>query len=104
MRISMTEEAVVSPDDVTRFRASEKEVILSWRFDGLLTNGEAVRIRPVVREDAESLFGFFASLPLDALQHRFGGARASVDRAEIDRLVSVDYEARMAFVAVARGD
>ena len=98
------EESVVSPDDGTQSSLDDHDVIRSWRFDGLLTNGEAVRIRPVVSGDADSLFDFFCSLPKDALQHRFGGARASIDRGEIGRLASVDYAARMAFVAVAKGE
>ncbi len=71
----------------------------SWEFDGLLTTGEAVLVRPVLPTEAPGLVTSTTSPPRITDSHlvelpsalRFG---------DLSHLAEVDYDSRMAFLAV----
>ena len=70
-----------------------------WEFDGLLRNGEAVVVRPIQPGDAPALVGLRAKVPPGTHQHELL-ANPDLSLAEAARFSEVDYDARMAFVAV----
>jgi acyl-CoA synthetase (NDP forming)/GNAT superfamily N-acetyltransferase len=75
----------------------------SWEFDGLLTDGEAVLVRPVRPSDATALSGLHAhSLP-SATSTQSGGTHPALVASELRHCATVDYRERMAFV-VLTGD
>ena len=71
-----------------------------WEFDGLLRNGEAVVIRPIRPADAPALVGLHATVsPGTPPEHALlAGPTLSLETAA--RFSDVDYDGRMAFVAV----
>jgi acetyltransferase len=76
----------------------------AWEFDGLLTSGEAVLIRPIRPADAESLCAFYANLSPESQRRRFFGAPRVLSRDDASRFTTVDDATRMAFVAIVRGE
>ncbi len=70
-----------------------------WEFDGLLRNGEAVVVRPIQPGDAPALVGLRAKVSPGTHQHELL-ANPDLSLAEAARFSEVDYDARMAFVAV----
>ena len=70
-----------------------------WEFDGLLRNGEAVVVRPIQPGDAPALVGLRANVPPGTHQHELL-ASPILSLAQAARFSEVDYDARMAFVAV----
>ena len=70
-----------------------------WEFDGLLRNGEAVVVRPIRPADAPALAGLRAATSPGTHQHvLLAGPALSLQAAA--RFSEVDYDARMAFVAL----
>jgi acyl-CoA synthetase (NDP forming)/GNAT superfamily N-acetyltransferase len=70
-----------------------------WEFDGLLRNGEAVVVRPIRPADAPALAALRAAVPPGTHQHvLLDGPPLSLEAAA--RFSQVDYDARMAFVAL----
>ena len=70
-----------------------------WEFDGLLRNGEAVAVRPIRPADAPALVGLRAATSPGTHQHvLLAGPALSLPAAV--RFSEVDYDARMAFVAL----
>jgi hypothetical protein len=72
----------------------------SWEFDGLLTNGAAVLVRPIRPEDATALARFHVRLSPESIQYRFFAAHPTLTTLELARFTTVDYRERMAFVAI----
>ncbi|MGA7833613.1 MAG: GNAT family N-acetyltransferase [Acidimicrobiales bacterium] len=68
----------------------------AWAFDGLLTNGEAVFVRPVRPNDTPLLIGLSTLVKRDATSSRGGFAAGD--------LAEVEYASRMAFVAMANDE
>ena len=70
-----------------------------WEFDGLLRNGEAVVVRPIRPADAPALVGLREATSPGTHQHvLLTGPALSLQAAA--RFSEVDYDARMAFVAL----
>jgi acyl-CoA synthetase (NDP forming)/GNAT superfamily N-acetyltransferase len=70
-----------------------------WEFDGLLRNGEAVVIRPIRPADTPALVGLRGATSPGTHQHvLLAGPALSLEVAA--RFSQVDYDARMAFVAL----
>ena len=70
-----------------------------WEFDGLLRNGEAVVVRPIRPADAPSLVGLREATSPGTHHHvLMAGPALSLQAAA--RFSEVDYDARMAFVAL----
>ncbi len=76
----------------------------SWEFDGLLTSGKAVLVRPIQPTDAALLVAFYAKLMLDTTLRRYVGIRPSMSPGEAPHVAQVDYRSHMAFVAVVSGE
>jgi acyl-CoA synthetase (NDP forming)/GNAT superfamily N-acetyltransferase len=71
-----------------------------WEFDGLLRNGEAVVVRPIRPDDAPALVGLHGAVS-PGVRHRhvlLAGPTLSLEEAA--GFSEVDYDARMAFVAL----
>ena len=74
-----------------------------WEFDGLLRNGEAVVVRPIRPADAPALAGLREAVSPGTHQHvLLAGPALSLQAAA--RFSEVDYDARMAFVALVSDD
>ena len=71
-----------------------------WEFDGLLMNGEAVVVRPIQPADAPALVGLHAAVSPDTLHRHVLLDHPTLSLAAATRFSEVDYDARMAFVAV----
>ena len=70
-----------------------------WEFDGLLRDGEAVVVRPIRAADAPALVGLREATSPGTHQHvLLAGPALSLPAAA--RFSEVDYDARMAFVAL----
>jgi acetyl coenzyme A synthetase (ADP forming)-like protein len=72
----------------------------SWEFDGLLTDGEAVLVRPVRPSDAAALVGLHVH-SVGASKPRTIGTHPALVASELSHRVTVDYRDRMAFVVLA---
>ena len=71
-----------------------------WEFDGLLMNGEAVLVRPIQSADAPALVGLHARVLPDTLHRHVLLDHPTLSLAAAARFSEVDYDARMAFVAI----
>jgi acyl-CoA synthetase (NDP forming)/GNAT superfamily N-acetyltransferase len=71
------------------------EYPLAWAFDGLLTNGSSVLIRPIRASDASQLVCF-----VDFLARR-GAVDSNSTQEAAETVADADYSLRMAFVAIA---
>jgi len=71
-----------------------------WEFDGLLMNGEAVVVRPIHPADAPALVGLHAIVSPGTLHRHVLLDHPTLSLAAAARFSEVDYDARMAFVAV----
>jgi acyl-CoA synthetase (NDP forming) len=72
----------------------------AWEFDGLLTNGVAVLVRPIQSTDAARLVDFYANQTSESIHWRNFGIHPSISPGEATRRSDVDYSSRMAFVAL----
>lgn len=72
----------------------------SWEFDGLLTSGGAVFVRPIRPADAALIVALRADLSQDGIHGRFLDGHPALNLDEASHLAEVDYGSRMAFVAV----
>lgn len=72
----------------------------SWELHGLLTNGQAVFVRPIRPTDADLLVASHTTLTPATANWRNLGIHPRLTYAEALRSAKVDYASRMAFVAV----
>ena len=72
---------------------------VEWEFDGLLRNGEAVVVRPIRPADAPALIGLRGAVSPGTHQHVLLDGPA-LSRQAAAQFSEVDYDARMAFVAL----
>lgn len=77
---------------------------LSWEFDGLLTSGEAVLVRPIQPADTQSLIVFHAGLTSDTIHSRYFAVHSTLTLEEAAHFTAVDYGSRMAFVAIVKDE
>lgn len=71
-----------------------------WVIDALLSDGGAVRLRPIRPDDASALVAFHDGLSEETVYRRFFGCKPHLSDREVERFTHVDYRERMAFVAV----
>ena len=76
----------------------------AWEFDGLLRNGEAAVVRPIRPADAPALVGLHGAVSPGTLHHHVLLARPTLSLEEAARFSEVDYDSRMAFVALVSGE
>jgi len=72
----------------------------AWEFDGLLTDGTAVCVRPIQQSDVGLLRSFHARLSPESIYRRYFGAHPILTHEEALHDVEIDYRDRMAFVVV----
>jgi acyl-CoA synthetase (NDP forming)/GNAT superfamily N-acetyltransferase len=73
---------------------------LEWEFDGLLRDGEAVVVRPIRSADASALVGLRGAVSSGTLHQHALLAGPVLSPETAARFAEVDYDARMAFVAL----
>ncbi len=71
-----------------------------YDFDVILKDGGVVRVRPIRPGDAGALHAFFGRWSQDTVYQRFFRAKADLTPEELEHFTNVDYDDRMAFVAV----
>lgn len=68
-------------------------------IDAVLADGGAVQIRPISPGDAAAHRAFFTHQSRQSVYCRFFGHRSALTESEVTHFTTVDYHARMAFVA-----
>ena len=91
---------MVTSDAVVPGGAMPAGYPLAWEFDGLLRNGEAVVVRPIQPAHAPALVGLHAIVSPGTLHRHVLLDHPTLSLAAAARFSEVDYDARMAFVAV----
>jgi acyl-CoA synthetase (NDP forming)/GNAT superfamily N-acetyltransferase len=71
-----------------------------WEFDGLLRNGEAVVVRPIRPDDALALAELRGAVSPGTQHHHVLLVGPALSPADQEHFSEVDYDARMAFVAL----
>jgi acyl-CoA synthetase (NDP forming)/RimJ/RimL family protein N-acetyltransferase len=72
--------------------------------DVLLSDGRTARLRPIRPDDGPALRAFGGKLSSETVYFRFFSPRRSIGDEEIAHYVNVDYEDRLALVAVVDGE
>ena len=75
-----------------------------WQVDAVLSDGGAVHIRPIRPDDAMADRAFFSKLSPQSVYRRFFTPKRELSDAEVEHFTTVDYDDRMAFVAVLRDE
>ncbi len=71
-----------------------------WETDALLKDGSTVRIRPIRPDDAERLRRFHNRQSEESIYFRYFRYRPELSESELTYFTTIDYEERMAFVAI----
>lgn len=71
-----------------------------WEADVLLSDGATVRVRPIRPDDGERLNAFHNRQSSESIYLRFFSARPRLSPKDIERFTTIDYQDRMAFVAI----
>ncbi len=74
-----------------------------WMSDVVLRDGATIRIRPIRPDDAEALQELVRGMSAQSSYHRFFRVRNELEPDELAYFANVDYDTRMAFVAVKDG-
>ncbi|GMQ98285.1 MAG: bifunctional GNAT family N-acetyltransferase/acetate--CoA ligase family protein [Acidimicrobiia bacterium] len=74
-----------------------------WEQDAVLKDGGTIRIRPIVPQDAEALQHFVQNMSTQSSYFRFFRVKHELDAKELKLFTQIDYQADMAFVAIADG-
>ena len=90
----MTEPADISP--VAPYPAH-------WEADVVLTDGGTAHVRPIVPQDAPLLEDFHSRLSERTIYYRFFSAKRKLSEQEVRRFTEVDYDDRVALVALIGG-
>ncbi len=75
-----------------------------WEADVVLTDGGTVHVRPVRPVDADRLVAFHGRLSHQSIYYRFFSPRPRLSREDVTRFTTVDYDDRMALVALLGDD
>ncbi len=75
-----------------------------YEIDTALRDGGVVRFRPIKPEDSKKLHEFFHRLGPESRYFRFFRVKKDLSPEELEYFTNVDYEDRMAFVAVHEGN
>jgi acetate---CoA ligase (ADP-forming) len=74
-----------------------------YELDVVLRDGAGVLIRPIRPDDADLFMDLFNRMGAESRYFRFFRVKESIDEKEIAYFTSVDYEKRMALVALSHG-
>jgi len=75
-----------------------------FEFDVILSDGEVVQMRPIKSEDADLEEQFIARVGAESLYFRFFKAKRDLSPEELRYFTTLDYEDRMAFIALDGDD
>ncbi|MCD9625026.1 GNAT family N-acetyltransferase [Rhabdothermincola salaria] len=75
-----------------------------WDFDVVLADGGTVHIRPILPSDTEAYLRFFHRLSRETRYYRFFSPKSELTDDEVRFFTTVDFEARVALVAVVGGE
>ncbi len=75
-----------------------------YEFDAVLRDGGIVHIRPIRPDDKEALLAFFERTGPESRYFRFFRSKNRLSSEELIYYTNLDYERRMAFVAVEDGE
>jgi acyl-CoA synthetase (NDP forming)/GNAT superfamily N-acetyltransferase len=75
-----------------------------WEADVVLADGGTVHVRPIAPHDADGLVALHARLSAETIRYRFFAAHPRLSEKEIARFTQVDYDRRVALVAVLGGE
>ena len=95
---------MVASDAATHDEAMPAGYPAAWEFDGLLRNGEAAVVRPIRRSDGAALVGLHGAASPGTLHKHVLLDQPTLSLAAAARFSEVDYNTRMAFVAVVSGE
>ena len=91
-------------DNAVRGAADPAGYPPEWEFDGLLRNGEAVVVRPIRSADAAALVGLRGAVSPGTLHRHVLLSDPAVSLEAAARFSEVDYDTRMAFVALVSNE
>lgn len=92
--------ADVADDEVTELPEGYP---VRWDADVVLADGGTVHLRPILPADAPLIHDFHSRQSPESIYFRYFTAHPTLSEREVEQLTHVDYEDRMAFVAL-RGD
>jgi acyl-CoA synthetase (NDP forming)/GNAT superfamily N-acetyltransferase len=75
-----------------------------WEADAVLADGGTVHLRPIRPDDADGLRAFHSRLSPETVYNRFFTMVRSLSARDVERFTTVDYDDRVAVVAVLHGD
>ena len=75
-----------------------------FEFDVLLEDGRAIHLRPIRRDDADREHAFFQRVGPESAYFRFFSPKPDLSPKELRYFTTVDYDARMAFIALHGDD
>ncbi|HEY7824262.1 MAG TPA: GNAT family N-acetyltransferase, partial [Acidimicrobiia bacterium] len=75
-----------------------------YELDVVLRDGGGARIRPIRPEDGELVKAFFERLGPESRYYRFFQVKHTLEDSEIEHFTNVDYDNRMALVAMHEGE
>lgn len=94
----------VAPDGVAPDGVAPPDYPTRWETDAVLSDGSVVHIRPVRPDDAERIRAFHARQSRESIYFRYFTPMPKLSARELERLTTVDYVTRMAFVALEADD
>jgi len=77
---------------------------LHWEADVVLADGGTAHLRPITADDADRLVAFFSRLSAETIRYRFFAAHPRLTPREVEHFTRVDYDERVALVAVLGQD
>jgi acyl-CoA synthetase (NDP forming)/RimJ/RimL family protein N-acetyltransferase len=80
------------------------EYPIGWETSAVLGDGSTVDVRPIRPDDVERLRAFHSRQSPESIYFRFFQYRPELSSRELEFFTNVDYERRMAFVAILRGE
>jgi|AMFO01.1.fsa_nt_gi Acyl-CoA synthetase (NDP forming) len=72
----------------------------AWEEDAVLKDGGTIRVRPILPADREALQEMVRGLSRESVYFRFFQVKRELTAAELDHFTRLDYDRRMAFVAL----
>jgi len=95
---------MVAPGAAAKEEAMPAGYPSAWEFDGLLRNGETAVVRPIRPSDAPALVGLHGAVSPGTLHQHVLLARSTLSLEEAALFSEVDYDSRIAFVALVSGE
>ncbi len=74
-----------------------------YELDTVLADGDVIQVRPIKPDDADQLIAFHGRLSTQSRYFRFFRVKDTLERAEAEFFSNVDYQDRMALVALDDG-